>query len=174
MKKLFLFFVLVVNLEKAEAQVIQEGFFSVKFHTITWTKIYSGSIDLERLKNNPQLKFSEDDKGVIKKSKPIALSKKSLREISANFFVVQKEGWYKVDVVFIDEIPDLKDNSEKVSNKDSKIPIEKACLTRNGEFNDFFYKHISKSYDKLFSSFFDPELIKWRLVNIPILKVKNQ
>jgi hypothetical protein len=158
MKKLFLFFILVVNLGKTEAQVIQEGFFSVKFHTITWTKIYSGFIDLERLKNNPQLKFSEDYNGVIKKSKPLALSKKALREISANFFIVQKEGWYKVDVVFIDEISVLKNNSEKVLTNDSKIPIEKACLTRNGEFNDFFYKHISKPYDKLFSSFFDPEI----------------
>jgi hypothetical protein len=26
----------------------------------------------------------------------------------------------------------------------------------------------------LFSSFFDPEIEQWRLVNIPTLKVKNQ
>jgi hypothetical protein len=160
MKKPILFFVLVFNLAVAEAQVIQEGFFSVKFHTITWSKIYSGALDLERLKNNPQLEFSEDNKGVIKKSKPISLLKKELREISGNFFINEKEGWYKVDVVFIDEIPVFKKESKKIQAKYSKIPIEKAYLTRNGEFNNFFHKHISKPYDRLFSSFFDPEIEK--------------
>ena len=77
MKKLLLFFILVFNLAIAEVQVNQEGFFSGKFHTIKWSKTYSGALDLERLKNNPQLDFFEEDRGIIKNLSQWLLKKRN-------------------------------------------------------------------------------------------------
>lgn len=107
MKKLVLLIAIAFSGLTATAQVSQEGYFSVKENFIVWTKIYETVPDLEAMKRNPLLEFTAEDRGIIKKSRPIPLTQRRLEEITGSFSIQQKDGRYKVEVMNIREIPSL-------------------------------------------------------------------
>jgi hypothetical protein len=157
MKRLVLLIAIAFTGLTATAQVSQEGYFSVKENFIVWTKIYDTVPDLVAMKKNPLLEFTSEDGGTIKKSRPIPLTQRRLDEISGSFVISQKEGRYKVEVMNIREIPSTTIEIGGVSTTNSDIPIEKYNLDKTGQLKDFFLNHLSKPYDILFSSFFDPK-----------------
>ena len=157
MKKLVLIIAIAFTGLTATAQVSQEGYFSVKENFIVWTKIYDTVPDLVAMKKNPLLEFTSEDGGIIKKSRPIPLTQRALSEITGSFSIAQKDGRYKVDVVNIRETPLFTVDLGMISSTESDVPIEPSYLDKKGEFKDFFLNHVSKPYDILFSSFFDPK-----------------
>ena len=156
MKKLVLIIAIAFTGLTAKAQVSQEGYFSVKENFIVWTKIYDTVPDLEAIKRNPLLEFTSEEGGMIKKSRPIPLTQRRLDEISGSFMISQKDGRYKVEVTNVREIPSTTIEVLGVSTTNSDIPIEKYKIDKNGQLKEFFLNHMSKPYDILFSSFFDP------------------
>jgi hypothetical protein len=157
MKKLVLIIAIAFTGLTAKAQVSQEGYFSVKENFIVWTKIYDTVPDLEAIKKNPLLEFTSEEGGMIKKSRLIPLTQRRLDEISGSFMISQKDGRYKVEVTNVREIPSTTIEVLGVSTTNSDIPIEKYNLDKNGQLKEFFLNHMSKPYDILFSSFFDPK-----------------
>lgn len=148
---------LILGLIEANAQVSQEGFFSLKENLIVWTKIYEVAPDIEEMKKNPFLEFTSDNQGVIKKSKPISLTQRMLEEIIGNFRIDQKEGKYKVEVTKIRTIPSYTIELYGVSSTDKDAPLEEIGLNKKLEFSNYFLNHMAKPYNNLFSSFFDPK-----------------
>lgn len=157
MKKIVLIVSFVLTGLTSTAQVSQEGYFSVKENFIVWTKIYDTVPDLAAMKKNPLLEFTSEEGGIIKKSRPIPLTQRALSEITGSFSIAQKDGRYKVDVVNIRETPLFTVDLGMISSTESDVPIEPSYLDKKGEFKDFFLNHVSKPYDILFSSFFDPK-----------------
>src|SRR5690606_36696634 len=99
--------------------------------------------------------------GLIKKSKPVPLSKRVLYEVTGSFRIEQKEGRYKVEVLNIRIInsTNLTVDTGMFALTDSAAdyPIEDFGITKKREFTDYFLNHAAKPYDNLFSSFFDPK-----------------
>lgn len=157
MKKLVILIAIVFTGLNATAQVSQEGYFSVKENFIVWTKIYETAPNLDAMKKNPLLEFISEEGGIIKKSRPIPLTQRRLDEITGSFTIQQKDGRYKVEVMNIREIPSITIEVGGVSTTDSDVAIEKFYLDKNSKFKEFFLNHVSKPYDNLFSSFFDPK-----------------
>jgi hypothetical protein len=157
MKKLLFLIALAFIGLTATAQVSQEGYFSVKENFIVWTKIYDTVPDLKAMKRNPLLEFIADDRGIIKKSRPIPLTQRRLEEITGSFTIQQKDGRYKVEVMNIREIPSSTIEFMGTSSTELDQPIEKFNLSKENQFKEFFLNHMSKPYNNLFSSLFDPK-----------------
>jgi hypothetical protein len=157
MKKLLFLIALAFIGLTATAQVSQEGYFSVKENFIVWTKIYDTVPDLEAMKKNPLLEFIAEDRGIIKKSRPIPLTQRRLEEITGSFTIQQKDGRYKVEVMNIRQIPSFTIEFMGSSTTELDQPIEKFNLSKENQFKEFFLNHMSKPYNILFSSFFDPK-----------------
>ena len=157
MKKLLFLIVLAFIRLTATAQVSQEGYFSVKENFIVWTKIYDTVPDLKAMKRNPLLEFIAEDRGIIKKSRPIPLTQRRLEEITGSFTIQQKDCRYKVEVMNIREIPSSTIEFMGTSSTELDKPIEKFNLSKENQFKEFFLNHMSKPYNNLFSSLFDPK-----------------
>ena len=157
MKKLVLIIAIALTGLTATAQVSQEGYFSVKENFIVWTKIYDTVPDLEAMKKNPLLEFIAEDRGIIKKSRPSPLTQRRLEEITGSFTIQQKDGRYKVEVMNIRQIPSSTIEFMGSSTTELDQPIEKFNLSKENQFKEFFLNHMSKPYNILFSSFFDPK-----------------
>ncbi len=157
MKRLVLLIAIAFTGLTATAQVSQEGYFSVKENFIVWTKIYDTVPDLEAMKRNLLLEFIAEDRGIIKKSRPIPLTQRRLEEITGSFTIQQKDGRYKVEVMNIRQIPSSTIEFMGSSTTELDQPIEKFNLSKENQFKEFFLNHLSKPYDILFSSFFDPK-----------------
>lgn len=156
MKKISLLLSFSLSFFIAKAQS-QEGYFSIKDNLVVWTKIYDTIPDLVELKKNPMLEFTSETAGLIKKSKPIPLTKRLLDEITCNFRIDEKDGRYKVEVSNIRITPSYTISLYGVSSTESDYPLEDAGLNKKFEFNDNFLNHLAKPYDKLFSSYFNPK-----------------
>lgn len=158
---LTLFLLILFTGITAKAQVSQEGYFSIKENLIVWTKIYEVEPDLEAMRKNSLLEFTSDLTGLIKKSKPISLTKRPLYEITGSFRIEQKEGRYKVEVLNIRAINSmsLTVSSGMFGFSDNTLdyPIEDFGLDKKLEFTPYFLNQIAKPYNNLFSSFFDPK-----------------
>lgn len=157
MKKLVLIIAIAFIGLTAKAQVSQDGYFSVKENFIVWTKIYDTVPDLEAMKKNPLLEFTAEDRGIIKKSRPIPLTQRRLEEITGSFTIQQKDGRYKVEVMNIREIPSTTIEFMGTSTTELDQPIEKFNLSKENQFKEFFLNHMAKPYNNLFSTLFDPK-----------------
>lgn len=156
MKKIVCLFVILLVGFKVKAQTNQEGYFIIKENIIVWTKIYETTPNIEEMKKNPSLDFTSEKAGLIKKSKPIPVTKRKLDEITGNFIIEEKDGRYKVEVSNVRIIPSFTYSIYGVSTTMSDYPLEDAGLNKRLEFTSNFLKNIAKSYDNLFSGFFDP------------------
>lgn len=141
----------------ANAQVSEEAYFSIKDDFIVWIKIYESKLDLEAMRKNPLLEFTSETEGIIKKSKPIPLTKRMLDEITGSFRIEEKEGRYKVEVLNIRGIPSLTYTIGGISSTLSDYPVEDLGLNKKLDFNDYFLNHLAKPYSNLFSKHFDPQ-----------------
>lgn len=141
----------------AKAQGAQEGYFSIRNNLIVWTKIYETSPKLDQMKKNPNLDFTSEKAGLIKKSKPIPTTKRNLDEITGSFLIEEKDGRYKVEVSSIRAIPSYTISLYGVSTTQNDYPLEDIGLNKKLEFSEFFLNHMAKPYETLFSSFFDPK-----------------
>lgn len=157
MKKLSLFLVILFASLTGNAQVSQEGYFSIKNNLIVWTKIYETSPNIETMKKNVQLDFTSEKAGSIKKSSPIPLTKRKLEEITGSFIIEEKQGRYKVEISNIRIIPSFTLSLGGVTTTPEDFPLEDIGLNKSMELTEFFLNHMAKPYDNLFSSFFDPK-----------------
>ena len=157
MKKIILIMAIFLWGLTANAQVSQEGYFSVKENFIVWTKIYDTVPDLQTMKKNPLLEFTSEEGGIIKKSRPTSLNKRTLAEITGSFLISQKDGRYKVEVTNIRTIPMYTVEIYGIKSSEQDSPLELSTIDKKGEFKEFFVDNYSKPLDILFSSFFDPK-----------------
>jgi len=157
MKKLFIMAMMLVSLQ-ATAQNEGEGFFFIRDNFIIWTKIYDTVPNLEAISSHPSVKFDSENKGTITRTLPPTIDKKRMNEMMASFVILQKDGRYKVEVSNIKIFPPATVQIYGIKSTEDAKALEASALNKKGEFSEnYFPKYAQQSYEKLFSSIFDPK-----------------
>jgi hypothetical protein len=157
MKKLILIAMMIVSWE-ATAQNEGEGFFFIRDNFIVWTKIYDTIPNIEAISNHPAVEFNSENRGVITRTLPPTINKKRMNEMMASFVILQKDGRYKVEVSNIKIFPPATVQIYGIKSTQDAKALEATALNKRGEFSDnFFPKEAQQSYEKLFSSIFNPK-----------------
>lgn len=157
MKKLILIAMMLVSIQ-ATAQEEGKGFFFIRDNFIVWTKVYDTVPDLEAISNHPAVEFESENRGVITRTLPPTINKKRMNEMMASFVILQKDGRYKVEVSNIKIFPPVTVQIYGVKSTQDAKALEATALNKRGEFSEnYFPKEVQESYEKLFSSMFDPK-----------------
>ena len=148
---------MLVSLQ-ATAQNEGEGFFFIRDNFIVWTKIYDTIPDIEAISQHPSLEFDSENRGAITRTLPPTINKKRMNEIMASFVILQKDGRYKVEVSNIKIFPPATVQIYGIKSTEDAKALETTALNKLGELSEFYFpKHVQQSYEKLFSSIFDPK-----------------
>lgn len=111
--------------------------FTVDNSLINWKYIYEDSTNLSELKKNYKLEFTSKNQGIIKKG---SINNPKIKdELTAEFFIDEKPGKYRVTVTNIRFFNTMQLQLSMVSTNITDYPIETSWLKKDGTIRDKYF-----------------------------------